>query len=112
MADVKNIKAGIAIATQDELKLSVNGERLFDYENQFNDLFFDLIISSVRHQNWGVWFKQIDEGIPKFIVDIYTDDIKDFEIIHKVIHQNGAGDIKLEIMRPYWNFQHFLEETT
>jgi len=111
MADIKNIKAGIAIATQNELKLSVNGERLEDYENQFNALFFEIINASVGHDQWGVWFKQIDESIPKFIVDIYTNDIKDFNLIYKIIDENGAGDIKLEMMPKYWDFQSFKEQT-
>jgi hypothetical protein len=111
MTDIKNIKAGIAIASPNELKLSVIGERLKDYENQFNDLFLQIINASVGHDQWGVWFKQVDESIPKFIVDIYTNDINDFKLIYKIISQTRAGDIKLEMMEPRWNFQQFLEET-
>jgi hypothetical protein len=107
----RNIKVGIAINAPAELKLSVNGERLQDYEAQFYALFFDIIEGFITHKKRGVWFKQIDESIPRFVVDIYVDSKDDFAIIYGLISKHGAGDIKLEMMRPYWGFQSFLDDT-
>ena len=68
---IKNIKAGIAIENPAELQMSVIGEKLNDYEKHFNDLYYDKIMAAINHNNWGIWFKQIDEFKPKFIVDTY-----------------------------------------
>lgn len=107
---IKNIKAGIAIQNNAELKLSVNGERLNDYEKFFNELYFDIIQTSLDHSNWGVWFKQIDEYAPKFIVDIYVDQQNDYLMIYRII-KDSPPPMKFELMDHYWNFQYFLNET-
>ncbi|HTQ66049.1 MAG TPA: hypothetical protein VMI12_14720, partial [Puia sp.] len=105
---------GIRIERPEELKLSVNGERLNDYEMFFNDLYFDPISKAVGHDKWGVWFKQIDEFKPKFIIDIYPVDLKnlhDYLLIRNIIEINPPRDMEIEIMAPYWDFERFVTET-
>jgi hypothetical protein len=110
---IRNIVAGIVIANQAELQMSVNGERLHDYESYFNDVFYEHIQENMKHSNWGVWFKQDDETKPHFMVDIFTDSQDDYLLIRRVIeYWNKDNDPQLTIMAPYYTFQQFIEETT
>src|SRR5450631_3885835 len=107
---MKHIKASIAIVNTAELKMSVNGERLNDYETYFNEFFFDHIQENIKHSNWGVWFQQDDELKPHFMVDIYVDTQSDYLLVKKVIEfYNRDNDPKLTIMAPCWNFEKFSE---
>lgn len=108
--EFRNIRAGIAFTSAKELRIAASGERHEDYEKQFHDLFFDIISGAITHGKWGVHFTQIG-FLSEFVVDIYTDNIQDFTIIYNIISKNGAGDIKLQMMQPYWEFQKFLELT-
>jgi hypothetical protein len=109
----RNIIASIVIVNPAELQMSVNGERLNDYEAYFNDIYYDHIQENMKHENWGVWFKQDNEAIPSFIVDIFTDSQDDYVLIRNVIeYYNKDNDPKLTIMSPYWNYQKFVEDIT
>ncbi len=108
---IKNIVVGIAIAKPTELLISVNGEKHNDYSSFFNDIFFDAIQEKIKHSNWGVKFSQDDEHKPSFVVDIYVDDQNDYLLIREIINSKKE-DPELQIMSPYWNFQHFVRETT
>ena len=107
---IKNIKAGIVIHHEKELLLSVNGERLNDYEFVFNHMYYERISQAIGHDKWGVWFKQQEEVGPSFIVDIYTNSTDDYRRIARVILGNLPDDMKFRVMQPYWNFDYFMQE--
>lgn len=107
---IKNIKAGIFIGDPKELKLAANGERLYDYEKEFHSRFYNLIQSSLDHNNWGVWFKQFSEENSDFIVDIYTDNREDYIWIANTITSNiPTNYISLKIMPPEWGFATYIQ---
>jgi hypothetical protein len=109
----RNIVASIYIESPKELQLSVNGERLKDYEFVFNAMYYEKISAAVGHDKWGVWFKQISELIPRFVVDIFPEKPNDYAIIYNVIRANMPTDsMEFELMAPYWDYSRFIEETT
>jgi len=108
---VKNIKAGIVIHHPKELLLSVNGDRLNDYEAVFNHMYYSLINNAIGHDQWGVWFKQLEEIRPTFIVDIFTGTVEDYVLIARIISANLPHDMKFEVMPRYWNFDRFVADT-
>lgn len=107
---MEKIKAGIAVANNAELNMWVVGERSIDYTKYFEAKFLDIIQASLGHDDWGVWFKQIDEFIPKFYVDIYVNDSKDWLLIHNDIMANMDADPVLEILPRYWTYEYFKTE--
>lgn len=107
--DFKHIRAGVAIIYENELKGSVSNERIMDYSNHFNDLYFEKISSKISNSNWGVIFKQTDESIPKFEVDIYTDNNFDYSLIRDCIQRNPPDKIEIVVNEPYWGFAKYLE---
>jgi len=107
-----HIKASALIVKEDEMQMTVNGERLDEYETYFNDIFYNHIQELIRHTNWGVWFQQDNEAKPHFIVDIYVDTESDYLSIKRVIEfYNKANDPQLTINAPFWNFEKFSELT-
>ena len=80
-----------------------------DYSNHFNDLYFEKISSKISNSNWGVIFKQTDESIPKFEVDIYTDNNFDYSLIRDCIQRNPPDKIEIVVNEPYWGFAKYLE---
>jgi hypothetical protein len=109
--EFRNIVAGIAFTVPAELKIAASGERLKDYEAEFNDHYFDGICSKIKHKKWGVQFAQIDLYNPKFVVDIFVDDKHEFATIYNLISSNPLKDITFEMMQPYYSFEKFLELT-
>jgi hypothetical protein len=107
----QNIKASIAIATEAELKRSVNEERVNDYRREFNNLYFELLNQLFPTVKWGIIFKQIEEHEPRFEVDIFTDQINDYALIHNTITHNPPKSIRLTIMAYYWGFDEFLRQS-
>lgn len=107
----KHIRVGIAIVNSSELRLAVNGERLGDYENEFDDWYCERLKQVMNHKQWGVMFKQSDEHTPEFEVDIYTNDVNDFASIHNLISSEPHRAIKFRFNAPYWGFEKFLEMT-
>lgn len=105
----KHIRARVSVVSENEVKESVIGERVEDYTNHFNDLYLEKIKARISHSNWGVIFKQSDESIPKFEVDIYTDNNVDHSIIKACIQNNPPDNIELFINEPYWNFSKYME---
>lgn len=105
---MQHIKAGIVVENVKELQLAVIGERLGDYEKFFSDIFIDKFKAVIDHDNWGVWFKQIDELKPKFYIDIFVDDPTDWTRLANVVkYATRENDIDLELMPKYWNFDRF-----
>jgi hypothetical protein len=107
---VKNIKAGIVIHHPQELQLSVNGDRLSDYEFVFNHMYYERVSKAVGHDSWGVWFKQLEEVGPTFIVDIFTNSLVDYSLIARTICSNLPTDMKFQVMPPYWSYDYFCQE--
>lgn len=109
--EFRNIVVGIAFEAPAELRIAASGERLKDYEAEFNDWYFEDIVNKITHKNWGVQFAQIDMTNPKFVVDIFTNDNQEFTTIYNIISSKPHRDINFEMMQPYYNFQKFLELT-
>lgn len=105
----KHIIAGIAFSAPSELRIAASGERLDDYEKEFNDLYFDKIKSAISHDKWGVQFAQIDMNNPRFVVDIFVNDPHEFNVIYSIINENPHRAISYEMMAQYWGFEKFMD---
>ena len=68
-----NIQANIVVEYSAELKKSDNRKSAVGYTLLFNDVFYSLINKHVSHDQWGVYFKQINQSVPRFTIDIFTD---------------------------------------
>lgn len=101
------IKVGIVITGPSELKMEVIGGRIKDYTAYFSDKFYDIIQTSIDHDNWAVWFKQSDESKPIFVVDIYVNEKSDWKLIYDIIKSNQDDDPELQLMNRYWDYDYY-----
>lgn len=112
MSSIKfsNIYTGIHLA-EEEFKPGASNERWEDYLALFNDLYLDKINERIKHNRWGVIFKQFQVSPSKFWVDIFPDNDTDWDIIFNIINSLPPRDIILEIQHPYWKFKDYLSQS-
>lgn len=112
MADIpiKNIKASGIIQSPVYLSKLANGKSVENYEQYFHLQYFKRIQSALGHNSWGVWFRQIEELSPIFLIDIYTENHRDASIITGIILEKRSVEIEFDIIPRYWGFQQYLAE--
>lgn len=71
-------------------------ERLGDHNQLFSDIYKERIIDAVGKRGWAVFFLQFDQ-LGKYLVDIYVDDIKNFQPIAAIILTLRPNEMQFEI---------------